>query len=137
MSEFLERHLDDEHPYLAKVREAGRAGQCVEREPQHRVLDRAFASIYGVRAANLARYETPHALQLRVAVERLVRAATDEPGAGVTWWTFGLPHGRDYVFVERQSDLALLAAMVTVSRLDVSDSEWSALWGSPVREHSQ
>lgn|GEM_PF-2110662 len=60
----------------------------------------------------------------------LVEAARAESGVETWWWDFSLAAGRSVIFVERKTDAAILGALFTVSKLEVSEEEWERLWGS-------
>ena len=84
---------------------------------------------YQVRAEHLASFESPHARQLAASTaefaERLAAEAEDGP--------VGLMHatgdGPESFSLFITGDGRILGCMRVISKLDVSEAEWAALWG--------
>ena len=127
--DFLGRHPDADHDYLPRVRTAVADGECEVREPLSLSLGEGFIGIYEQRARNLVRWRSAHARRLQRDTAALVEAARAELGVETWWWDFSLAAGRSVIFVERKTDAAILGALFTVSKLEVSEEEWERLWG--------
>ena len=127
-SDFLARHPRAEHPYLASIHDSFASGVCTPEPPGQPVSCDELLGIYRHRAEHLARFSTPHASDLRNDVLAFCRQLELARGASAVWWTFQMPHGVSYNFIEQAQSRALLGALKTVSKLEVDTEEWDRLW---------
>jgi hypothetical protein len=126
---FLRRHPASEHPYLEVVHLALARGQCQPESEHSAVGCDELLPTYRVRAKTLRRFQTPHAIELRREVEGFCSRLAASRGKSAQFFGFRLPENVHYLFVERTDTYELLAAMRTVSKLDVTQDEWQRLWG--------
>ncbi len=126
--DFLARHSDADHRYLARVRAALANEEYEAREPHSHALGEGFIGIHERRAENLALRRAPHARQLEKDVRAWVDAAKADIDVETWWWRFELPQGRTVAFFERKRDFAILGALMVVSKLAVTPAEWRELW---------
>ena len=127
-NDFLARHPRAEHPYLAKIHDSLASDLCTPEPPGRPVSCDQLLGIYRHRAEHLARFSSVHAGDLRNDVLAFCRLLELERGASAIWWTFKMPHGVSFSFIEQAESRALLGALKTVSKLDVDTEEWDRLW---------
>lgn len=126
--EFLARHPRTEHLYLATIHDGVASGSCVGQSSTSAVACDELLTIYRRRAEHLARFETQHAGNLRRDVVRFCEQLESARGSFARWWTFTMPDGVHYEFVEDTATHQLLGALKAISKLEVDPEEWARLW---------
>ena len=135
--DFVKLHSGQEFRHREEFLKAIADGRCSLVQP---VADQAgievsplpcrhYWGIYRHRSRHLQKYNTPHAISLREDCEAFCEEIEATPDAPIRSWNFKCSP-LDFLIFENITSTTIVGCLRTVSKLDVSESEWEKLWGT-------